>query len=148
MKKICHHLHISLQSGCDKILNLMKRPYNTEFFRNRIDKLREVAPDIAISTDIIIGFPGENGEDFVDTCRFAEEIKFSKIHVFSFSAHEKTAAYNLPDKVPFEKVNQPLKKYFEKFRVKLEHDYKLETLKNLAGKKMKVIIERVRGAQK
>lgn len=142
---ICQHLHISLQSGCDKILKLMKRPYTTEYFKERIAKLREAMPSIAISTDIIIGFPGENGENFVDTCRFAEEIGFSKIHVFSFSAHEKTAAYNLPDRVPYEKIKQRSKILRDISEV-LEKKYEAEVLSKLKGKKIKVIIERVRGA--
>ena len=145
-EQICRHLHISLQSGCDKILKLMKRPYNTEYFKDRIQKLRAVMPEIAISTDIIIGFPGENGEDFVDTCRFAEEIGFSKIHVFSFSAHEKTAAYSLPDRVPYDKIKQR-SKILRDISDNLEKKYRETILKDLKGKKIKVIVERVRGAK-
>lgn len=145
--KICQHLHISLQSGCDKILNLMKRPYNTEYFRNRVIKLKAAMPNIAISTDVIIGFPGENGEDFVDTCRFVEEIDFSKVHVFSFSAHEKTVAYNLPDKVPYDKIKQR-SKILRDISKNLEDKYQEKILNNLKGKTIKVIVERTRGVDK
>lgn len=90
--KMCRHLHIPLQSGSDKILKLMNRPYDTKYYYNRINKLRKKITDIAISTDIIVGFPGETDFDFQDTCNFSQKIAFSKIHVFSFSAHEKTPA--------------------------------------------------------
>jgi threonylcarbamoyladenosine tRNA methylthiotransferase MtaB len=98
-EKMCRHLHIPLQSGNDKILKLMNRPYDTNYFIQRIEKIREKMPDMAISTDVIVGFPGEKDSDFKATYEFCKLIKFSKIHVFSFSAHEKTAAYNFPDKV-------------------------------------------------
>lgn len=142
--KICQHLHISLQSGCDKILKLMKRPYTTDYFRERIKKLRAVMPEIAISTDVIVGFPGENGEDFADTGRFVEEMAFSKVHVFSFSAHEKTVAFSLPEKVSYEKIKQR-SKILREISKQLEFSYEQKMLKQLKGRKIKVIIERVRG---
>lgn len=142
--KICQHLHISLQSGCDKILKLMKRPYDTAYFEERLSKLRLAMPNIAISTDIIVGFPGETAQDFVDTCRFAESMAFSKIHVFSFSAHEKTAAYQLPDRVPGDKIKQR-SKILRDISSELENNYETETLRKLQGKKIKVIIEHIRG---
>jgi threonylcarbamoyladenosine tRNA methylthiotransferase MtaB len=145
-EKICQHLHISLQSGCDKILKLMKRPYNKTYFKKRVNKLRTILPNIAISTDIIVGFPGENEKDYLETCRFAEEINFSMIHVFSYSAHEKTAAYNLPDKVSADKIKQRSEN-LRQISAKLEKDYKEKIIKRLKGQKIKVIIERVRGAK-
>ena len=98
-EKICRHLHISLQSGTDKILKLMNRPYTTNNFARTVAALRKVMPEMAISTDIIVGFPGETTADFVATYKFAQLINFSKIHVFSFSAHEPTRAYKLPGRV-------------------------------------------------
>lgn len=102
--KICRHLHISLQSGNDKVLKAMNRPYTTGYFQKRVMELRRAMPDIAISTDIIVGFPGESEADFRATCNFAEKIRFSRIHVFSFSAHEKTKAYSLPGKASPEEI--------------------------------------------
>lgn len=96
--KICPHLHIPLQSGSDKILKLMNRPYDSFFFRERVKKIRKEIPLISISTDIIVGFPGESDQDFKDTCLLSKELAFAKIHVFSFSAHEKAAAYKFPNK--------------------------------------------------
>lgn len=145
-EKICQHLHISLQSGSDKILKLMKRPYNTAYFEERVTKLRAAMPNIAISTDIIVGFPGESGEDFADTCRFAENIAFSKIHVFAFSAHEKTPAYNLPDRVAYDKIKQR-SKILREISAHLEKNYQAKTLKALSGSKIKVLLEK-KGAAK
>ena len=98
-KKICNHLHIPLQAGSDKILKLMNRPYDTAYFEKQIKKIRKSIPDIAITTDVIVGFPGETKENFEETFEFIKKIKFSRLHVFSFSAHEKTPAFNLPDRV-------------------------------------------------
>ena len=93
--KICNHFHIPLQSGNDKILKLMNRPYDTTFFVNRIKKIKQVIPDIALTTDVIVGFPGEAKKDFKDTCDFIKLVGFSRLHVFPFSAHEKTPASKL-----------------------------------------------------
>lgn len=145
-EKICQHLHISLQSGSDKILKLMRRPYSTAYFEERVIKLRSAMPNIAISTDIIVGFPGEGGEDFADTCRFVESISFSKIHVFAFSAHEKTPAYNLPDRVAYDKIKQR-SKILREISAHLEKKYQAKTLRALTGSKIKVLLEK-KGAAK
>lgn len=97
--KICQHLHIPIQSGCNKILKLMNRPYSTEYFVKRIKNIRQLMPEIAISTDVIVGFPGETDSDFEETLKFVKKIKFSRLHVFPFSAHEKTPAYRMPYQV-------------------------------------------------
>jgi threonylcarbamoyladenosine tRNA methylthiotransferase MtaB len=97
--KICKHLHIPLQAGCNKILKLMKRPYTTNLFIKKIKEIRKHIPDIAITTDVITGFPEENNKDFLATCKFIKRIKFSRLHVFPFSAHEKTLAANMKNQV-------------------------------------------------
>ncbi|MFA6106507.1 MAG: tRNA (N(6)-L-threonylcarbamoyladenosine(37)-C(2))-methylthiotransferase MtaB [Patescibacteria group bacterium] len=109
-KKMCKHLHIPLQSGSDKILKLMNRPYDREFFRERVEKIRKAAPDVALTTDVIIGFPGETGADFMDTYNFIKEMKFSRLHVFPFSAHEKTPAAKMPGAVSDEIKRERVKK--------------------------------------
>lgn len=95
--RICPHFHISLQSGSSKILKLMNRPYSASYFEKRVEKIKKLIPDVSISTDVIVGFPGESDADFIDSYKFCQKISFAKIHVFSFSAHEKAGAYNLPD---------------------------------------------------
>lgn len=107
---IANHLHIPLQSGSKKIEELMRRKYNPEAFISKIKKIREVRPDIAFSTDIIVGFPQEDENDFLDTFNFAKEIKFSKIHVFPYSPREGTIAARLSGQISLsikkERVNK------------------------------------------
>lgn len=138
--KICRHLHISLQSGSDKILKSMKRPYTVDDFRNRIEKIRQTLPEIAISTDIIVGFPSESDRDFLDTYRFAREMAFSKIHVFSFSAHPQTAAYKLSGRVSSEKIKARSQK-LRALSSRLEKKYQADILKKYHGKRLAVIID-------
>jgi len=121
--KVCDHLHISLQSGRDKILKSMNRPYSAEYFARRIKKLRKAIPDIAVSTDVIVGFPGETDADFKETYDFCEKMEFSKIHVFSFSAHEKTPASKMGGQVSQEKIIERSKK-LRALSEKLEKRYK------------------------
>jgi len=109
-EKMCEHLHIPLQSGSDKILKLMNRPYDRGFFRERVKKIRKAAPDLALTTDVIVGFPGETESDFMDTYDFIKEIKFSRLHVFPFSAHEKTPAAMMPGVVGDEVKRERVKK--------------------------------------
>ncbi|MCF7820465.1 MAG: tRNA (N(6)-L-threonylcarbamoyladenosine(37)-C(2))-methylthiotransferase MtaB [Candidatus Pacebacteria bacterium] len=113
MKKynnFCPHLHISLQSGSDKILKLMNRPYSVKDFKNQVLQIRKQVPDVSISTDVIVGFPSESEKNFKDSYNFCKEIEFSKIHVFSFSLHKKTQAYNLPSRVKVEDIKIRSKK--------------------------------------
>ena len=83
-QKVCPHLHLPLQSGSDKILKLMRRPYSTAEFRAMVEKLRERIKDIAITTDVIVGFPGEDEEAFQENYNFVKEMAFSRLHVFPF----------------------------------------------------------------
>lgn len=136
--KICRHLHIPLQAGDDKILKAMNRPYNTIYFRERIEKIKKVMPDIAITTDIIVGFPGEDDENFDNTYQFAQEMKFSKIHVFPFSAHEKTPAYQMKYKVESDTIKQRSQRLRD-----LSSDLKSQFRDSFRGRKLKVLIEKV-----
>lgn len=90
--RFCRHLHLPLQSGCDKILQAMHRPYTTAKFKTLLADIKTKVPDIAITTDIIVGFPGETEADFETTCKFAESCGFSKMHIFPFSARKGTPA--------------------------------------------------------
>jgi threonylcarbamoyladenosine tRNA methylthiotransferase MtaB len=103
-RRACPHLHLCLQSGSDRILALMKRRYRTAAFLERCRRLRQVFDAPAFTTDIIVGFPGETEEDFAATCRVAEEVGFSKIHIFSYSPRRGTPAAQLPGRVPAEVV--------------------------------------------
>jgi threonylcarbamoyladenosine tRNA methylthiotransferase MtaB len=134
--KICNHLHISLQSGCDKILKLMNRPYTAKYFEDRVKKIRKAIPDIAITTDVIVGFPGETKTDFKKTYNFCKKINFSKIHVFSFSAHEKAPASKMKNKVSKEEIAERSKK-LRALSQKLEKKYK----NKFQGRELSVVVE-------
>ena len=94
-KKLCKHLHIPLQSGDDKILKLMKRPYSRKTFLQIVETLRRHIPDIAITTDVLVGFPGEDNRSFRKTLELIKRIKPSRMHIFSYSKREGTAASRL-----------------------------------------------------
>jgi threonylcarbamoyladenosine tRNA methylthiotransferase MtaB len=98
-EKFVPHFHIPLQSGCNKILYLMKRRYTREIFAERINKIIGLIPSAGIGADIITGFPGESDEDLNDTCEFIKSLKLSYLHVFTFSPRPGTPAYGFNDKV-------------------------------------------------
>lgn len=98
--RICRHLHLPLQSGSSKVLREMARPYDAEEYRQLVDYLRAMVPEVALTTDIIVGFPGETEDDFADTCALARHVGFSKIHVFPYSKREGTPAATRADQVP------------------------------------------------
>ena len=97
--RIASHLHIPLQSGSSSVLKRMNRKYDTEQFYQKLVKIREKRPDIAITTDIIVGFPGETEEEFNETYEFSKKCEFSQIHVFPFSPRSGTPAYNMKDQI-------------------------------------------------
>ena len=105
-RALCRHLHIPLQSGSDRILKLMNRPYTTGNFRKIIEKIRKKIPDIAISTDVIVGFPGETDNEYSVTHDFVKALKFSRLHIFPFSAHKNTKAAEMADKVSPGKIRE------------------------------------------
>lgn len=106
---LANHLHLPIQSGSDRILSLMKRGYTALEYKSRIRKLRKVRPDIALSSDFIIGFPGETEKDFEDTMNVIQDIGFDLSFSFIFSPRPGTPAANLPDDVPMEVKKQRLK---------------------------------------
>lgn len=105
-EKIARHLHIPVQSGCDSTLQRMGRPYTTQEFLNRLEEIRRRFSQISISTDLIVGFPGESEEEMNQTLQFLKEARFSFLHVFPFSAKTKTRAMNLPDQLSSEVKKQ------------------------------------------
>ncbi len=110
IKALCPHFHLSLQSGCDKTLKAMNRHYSTAKYANAVQLLREAFPDCSITTDIIVGFPGESERDFEESLAFADRIKFAKIHIFPYSKREGTRAARmdgqLTRKIKAERVNR------------------------------------------
>src|SRR5690606_37094535 len=99
-KRFVPHFHIPLQSGSDKILKLMRRRYRRELYQERVKKIKSLMPDCCIGVDVIVGFPGESREDFIDTYNFLNELDISYLHVFTYSERENTLAAEMPDPFP------------------------------------------------
>ena len=136
-KVIVNHMHIPLQSGSDEILKLMNRKYLTNYYSEKIKKIRNIRPGISITTDVIVGFPGETDELFLETKEFIKKIKFSKIHVFPFSVRENTKAETMPNH-----VSDKIKKERVKELVDLSNELEKEYIKQYIGKNVIVLIEK------
>ncbi|MYL33421.1 tRNA (N(6)-L-threonylcarbamoyladenosine(37)-C(2))-methylthiotransferase MtaB [Pontibacillus yanchengensis] len=97
--KIVRHLHIPLQSGSNTVLKRMRRKYTTEYYKERIDRIKKALPGLAITSDVIVGFPGETEEEFMETYRYIQEIGYSELHVFPYSKRTGTPAARMDDQV-------------------------------------------------
>lgn len=97
--KLCGHLHISLQSGCDTTLKMMNRKYTKKEYLDKVNKIRNARPNINLTTDVIVGFPGETDENFEESLAFCQEVGFSKVHVFPFSPRTRTTAATMSNQV-------------------------------------------------
>ncbi|RCW58261.1 tRNA (N(6)-L-threonylcarbamoyladenosine(37)-C(2))-methylthiotransferase MtaB [Halanaerobium sp. ST460_2HS_T2] len=137
----CPHLHLPLQSGSDKILKAMKRPYSVKEFKETVAELRKRIPNLAITTDVIVGFPGETETTFKETLDLVKEIGFAKVHVFPYSAREGTPAAEM------EQLNGNLvTEYSKELRV-VNEALMLDYQKKFLGEKKEVLIEEVRDHQ-
>jgi tRNA-2-methylthio-N6-dimethylallyladenosine synthase len=136
--QLANQLHLPVQSGSDSILNRMKRGYTALEYKNIIRRLREIKPDIHLSSDFIVGFPGETEEDFMQTYRLVEEVKFSRSFSFIYSARPGTPASALPDDVPLETKKQRLYRLQELLAQQTE-----EIENQLVGTTQAVLIERL-----
>jgi len=136
LPKLCQHYHLSLQSGSDSVLKRMNRKYTTEQYRQAVDILRKSMPDVAITTDIMVGFPGETEEEFNETMDFVREIRFSRIHVFQYSPRAGTKAAAFPDQVPGD-VKERRSHDLIELGLQLERAY----LGSFLGKKEQVLFE-------
>ena len=135
-KVLVSHLHIPLQAGTDKILKAMNRKYDTKYFKEKIDKIRTIRPDISISTDVIVGFPGETEEDFIESMDFINSMKFSKIHVFPYSKREGTKAATFDNQ-----VDEKVKKDRARLLIKLSKKLEIEYMDKFMGKEVSFIPE-------
>ena len=136
-KIICNHLHIPLQAGSNEILKLMNRKYDLDYFKNKIDEIRSIRPNIAISTDIIVGFPNETDDMFNNTLSFSKEIGFSKIHVFPYSERKNTPAAKFKDK-----VEPNIKKDRCNKLLNLSKALEINYMKKFINKEVEVLIEK------
>ena len=135
--KICPHLHISMQSGSDAVLRRMRRRWGAQRFIDRCQMLCDALDEPAISTDIIVGFPGETDADFEATCEVSRKVGFSKIHAFPFSARRGTPAAEMSDQ-----VEPPIKKQRMVALSDLEGQLRQTYFERLRGRQLRVLVER------
>ncbi|MDD6905850.1 MAG: tRNA (N(6)-L-threonylcarbamoyladenosine(37)-C(2))-methylthiotransferase MtaB [Finegoldia magna] len=136
VEQFCDHFHLSLQSGSDSILQSMNRKYDTDLYEKTINLIREYYPNAAITTDIIIGFPGETDEDFEKTLNFVDKIQFSKIHVFKYSNRKGTVASKMKNQ-----VFGVVKKERSKLLIEKSKYYTDKFLDNMLNQPIKVLFE-------
>ena len=136
LDKICHHFHLSLQSGCDETLKRMNRRYTTEQFREIVKRLRNAYNDVNLTTDIIVGFPGETEEEFEKTYHFLDEIKFYKMHVFKYSQRKGTKAAVMPNQIPGD-----IKELRSRKLIELSNKNEFEINQKYIGQKVEVLFE-------
>ena len=136
LKKVCPHFHISLQSGCDETLKRMNRKYNTAEYRRVVESLKKNIRDVAITTDVMVGFPGETDEEFEQTVCFLKEISFAEMHVFKYSQRKGTPAATFKNQVSQEKKEDRSKQLLALSRLD-----KINFIQNYLGKEQLVLFE-------
>ncbi|MEG6566180.1 tRNA (N(6)-L-threonylcarbamoyladenosine(37)-C(2))-methylthiotransferase MtaB [Thermoanaerobacterium saccharolyticum] len=136
LPKFCRHYHISLQSGSDSVLKRMGRKYTTSEYKKIIDRVRKYIEDVAITTDIMVGFPGETESEFYETYNFVKDIQFSKMHVFKYSKRAGTKAANYPDQ-----IKNSVKEERSKILIKLSEKCESEFYKRFLGSTLNVLFE-------
>ena len=134
--KICDHFHLSLQSGCNETLKRMNRKYVVEEFEKGVTLLRNKFPNVALTTDIIVGFPGETDEEFNITYNFLEKIKFSKMHIFKYSQRKGTIAAKMK-----EQISSTVKEQRSNKLIELSNKNEIEFLNKYIGKTLEVLFE-------
>ncbi len=134
--KLCHHFHLSLQSGCDETLKRMNRKYTTDAYFSIVSGLRKHFPDVAITTDIMVGFPGETDEEFEKTCAFAKKVAFADAHIFQYSRREGTPATDFPNQ-----IDPQVKDKRSKIIADICKKSKKEFMENFLGQTMEVLFE-------
>jgi tRNA-2-methylthio-N6-dimethylallyladenosine synthase len=133
---VCEHIHFPLQSGSDAVLSRMRRSYRSARYLETLTSIREAIPDIAVSTDVIVGFPGETEEDFEQTLRVVEEARFDSAYTFKYSIRPHTEAGTMPDQVPEGTVGERYEQLVE-----LQERISLERNRATVGRSYEVLIE-------
>lgn len=137
---IVDHLHVPLQSGCDATLKRMNRKYTTEQYLDKINKIRSYLPNIAFTTDVIVGFPGETDEEFQATYNFIKKVNYSQLHVFPYSPRKNTPAAKMKDQVNDQVKHQRVEQLLELSK-QLNYDFAMKQI----GKTLKVLFEKRTG---
>ena len=138
--KLCHHFHLSLQSGCDETLKRMNRRYSIEEFTKGVNLLRQTFSDVILTTDIIVGFPGETENEFDLTYKYLNKIKFYKMHIFKYSIRKNTVASKMADQIPGD-----IKEKRSRELIELSNKNEFDYLKAYVGKNVKVLFEEKEG---
>lgn len=137
-KILANHLHVPLQSGSDTVLGRMNRKYTTSDYRDKIKEIRSIFPDIALTTDVIVGFPGETIEEFNETYNFIKEISFSELHVFPYSRRSGTKAAKMPNQ-----INEAIKIMRVNELISLSNELAQKYVKQFDNKIVDVIFEEI-----
>ncbi len=140
LSKICDHFHLSLQSGCNETLKRMNRKYTTDQFRHVVELLRNAYPEVHLTTDVIVGFPGETEEEFNKTYEFLKEIKFYKMHVFKYSPRSGTVAAKMPNQ-----IDGNIKEERSNKLIELSDENEKEYNQKYIGKEVEVLLEEREG---
>jgi threonylcarbamoyladenosine tRNA methylthiotransferase MtaB len=140
--RLCRHFHVPLQSGSDAVLSRMRRRYTVEGFRRALALIREHMADAAITTDVMVGFPGESDADFEETCAFCREAAFARLHVFPYSCRPRTAAAHMSDHVP-----EPVKRERTQRLLAVAQELRADFERRFHGRVMPVLWERARPAR-
>ncbi len=135
--KICKHIHLPIQSGSSKILKMMNRKYDIDYYNNIIEEIRNNIDNIAITTDAMVGFPGETEEDFMDTLRAFKKIEFDEAYTFIYSNRENAIASLLPDQVPLQVKKERLWKLID-----LQKEISTKINKKLEGEILEVLVDK------
>lgn len=136
---IVDHMHIPLQAGSNHVLSLMNRKYDLDYYFNKIKEIREVRPGMAITTDVIVGFPGESEEDFLETIDTCKKVGFTKIHVFPYSERKGTKAMELPDH-----IEPSVKKERARRLLAVSRELECAYYTSFIGREVTVLIEEVK----
>jgi tRNA-2-methylthio-N6-dimethylallyladenosine synthase len=136
LPSVCEHVHLPLQSGSSRILKAMRRTYNRERYLDRVAMIRELVPDCAITTDIIVGFPGETEDDFEDTLEVVERSRYDSAFTFIFSPRRETTAAELPDRVPPEVARERMERLVDAVQ-----RIATERAQRFVGRRMEVLVE-------
>lgn len=136
MKKLCPQFHLSLQSGCDATLKRMNRRYTAKEYEEAVYRIRENLKDASITTDVIVGFPGETDEEFNETYEYLKRLKLTKTHIFKFSPRKGTKAATMPDQ-----IDGTIKEKRSKALIELNDKNEADFSKSLVGREMDVLVE-------
>jgi tRNA-2-methylthio-N6-dimethylallyladenosine synthase len=134
--KVCEHIHFPLQSGSDRVLKAMRRSYRRERYLGWLERIRAAIPDVSVSTDIIVGFPGETEDDFADTLDVVRRARFDQAYTFQYSPRPGTVAATMPEQIPKDVVQER----FERL-VELQQEISLERMRDQLGSTVEVLVE-------